>query len=106
VALAIAVTVSAWSDDSGLGAPSLWPWLLTGVQVLALWSAGRGWWWGWLLGGTVQVPWIAYALATGQIGFIPGCAVSASVQMVAFLRNAPGIDHRSHTRGPFQEALT
>jgi hypothetical protein len=71
-----------------------------------LWSAGRGWWWGWLLGGTVQVPWIAYALATGQIGFIPGCAVSALVQILAFMRKYPAISDRTEIRGPLQEALT
>jgi hypothetical protein len=105
VALAIAVIVSAIGDDSGLGAPGGWPWLLTGLQVLALWSAGRGWWWGWLLGGSVQIPWIAYAVVTGQIGFIPGCAISASVQFVAFLRNRPiagGVD----IRGQLREATT
>jgi hypothetical protein len=106
VALAIAVIVTAWGDDSRLGAPSVWPWLLTGLQVLALWSAGRGWWWGWLLGGMVQVPWIAYALATGQIGFVPGCAVSASVQFFAFMRNHPAAKERTEIRGPLQEALT
>lgn len=90
VALSSAVVVSAWSDDSSLGAPRLWPWLLTGLQVLALWSAGRGRWWGWLLGGSVQLPWIAYAVMTIQLGFIPGCAVSASVQIYSFLRNTRG----------------
>jgi len=86
--LALAVTISAWNDSSALGAPRMWPWLLTGLQVLALWSAGRGRWWGWLLGGSVQLPWIAYAIATSQIGFIPGCGVSAVVQTYSFLRNS------------------
>jgi hypothetical protein len=61
-----------------------WPWVLTGLQVLALWAAGRGLRLGWLLGGTVQFPWIAYALLTDQIGFIPGCAVSAFVQLYSY----------------------
>jgi hypothetical protein len=106
VALAITVIASARGDDSGLGAPGIWPWLLTGLQVLALWSAGRRWWWGWLLGGSVQIPWIAYAMLTGQVGFIPGCAISAAVQIVAFLRNSPGITQATRVRGPFQEAAT
>jgi hypothetical protein len=88
--LAIAVIVSSSRDDSALGAPALWPWLLTGLQVLALWAAGRHQWWAWLLGGVVQVPWIAYAVMTDQIGFIPGCAISASVQIYSFLRNSTG----------------
>jgi hypothetical protein len=62
-----------------------WPWVLTGLQVLALWAAGRGFRLGWLLGGMVQLPWIAYALLTDQIGFIPGCAVSAGVQLHAYV---------------------
>ncbi len=62
----------------------LWPWVLTGLQVCGLWAAGRGLRLGWLLGGTVQFPWIAYALLTNQIGFIPGCVVSASVQLYSY----------------------
>jgi hypothetical protein len=61
-----------------------WPWVLTGLQVLALWAAGRGLRFGWLLGGTVQLPWIVYALLTDQIGFIPGCVVSACVQFYSY----------------------
>jgi hypothetical protein len=79
---------------------------LTGLQVLALWSAGRKLWWGWLLGGMVQFPWIAYALLTEQIGFIPGCAISASVQIVAFLRDSPVTSERAELRAPLQEATT
>lgn len=82
--------ISSARDGSPLGAPALWPWLLTALQVLALWAAGRQRWWAWLLGGAVQIPWIAYALVTEQIGFIPGCAVSASVQIYSFLRNSTG----------------
>jgi hypothetical protein len=84
------VIVSAWRHDSALGAPALWPWLLTGLQVLSLWAAGRRRWWAWLLGGSVQLPWIAYAVMTAQIGFIPGCAISAAVQIYSFLRNTTG----------------
>jgi hypothetical protein len=85
--LSIAVVVSSVTNDSPLGAPALWPWLLTGLQVFSLWAAGRRHWWAWLLGGSVQLPWIAYAVMTGQVGFIPGCAVSASVQIYSFLHN-------------------
>lgn len=85
-----AVVVFTAATDAPLGAPPYWPWLLTGLQVLGLWSAGTGRKWGWLLGAAVQLPWIAYAAVTGQIGFIPGCAVSAAVQTYSFL---PG-----HTR--------
>ncbi|HEU4321415.1 MAG TPA: hypothetical protein VFS66_15200 [Acidimicrobiia bacterium] len=88
LALSFAVFATAQQDASALGAPDFWPWLLTGLQVVALWSAGRRLWWGWLLGGFVQVPWIAYALVTDQIGFIPGCVISAAVQIYSFLRSA------------------
>jgi hypothetical protein len=91
-ALVISGTViaTAWDDETALGAPRYWPWLLTGLQVLALWSAGAGRWWGWLLGGSVQLPWIAYAAMTTQLGFIPGCLVSAAVQTYSFLRRDMG----------------
>jgi hypothetical protein len=75
--------------DSALGVPSYWPWLLTGLQVLSLWTAGQGSAWGWLLGGSVQLPWIVYALLTAQPGFIPGCAISAAVQLHSFRGNRP-----------------
>lgn len=83
----MAVVLSALGDTSALGAPRLWPWLLTGLQVLALWAAGWRHWWGWLLGGSIQIPWIAYAVMTTQFGFIPGCLVSACVQIYGSLRN-------------------
>jgi hypothetical protein len=105
-ALSIGLVVSAWGDETDLGASEMWPWLLTGLQVLALWSAGRRWWWGWLLGGMVQFPWIAYAWMTGQIGFIPGCAISALVQVFAFVRNSPANPARTELGRPLQEATT
>ena len=87
VGLSAAVVVTAMGDTTPLGAPHYWPWLLTGLQVVALWSAGTERWWGWLLGGSVQLPWIAHAVITAQLGFIPGCAISASVQIHNFVRN-------------------
>jgi hypothetical protein len=85
--LSIAVVVSS-RQESSLGSPALWPWVLTGLQVLALWAAGRRRWWAWLLGGCIQLPWIAYALMTDQFGFIPGCAISAVVQTYSFLHSS------------------
>ena len=84
-ALSALVVLTAAATDAPLGAPPFWPWLLTGLQVAGLWSAGIGRRWGWLLGAAVQLPWIAYAVVTGQLGFIPGCAISALVQTHSFL---------------------
>ena len=89
LSLSLVVVASGLRQDSALGAPTVWPWLLTGLQVLSLWSAGRRYWWGWLMGGSVQLPWIAYAVMTDQIGFIPGCLISACVQLYSSLRNSP-----------------
>lgn len=83
--LSAVVVMTAVGSDAPLGAPPFWAWLLTGLQVLALRSAGTGRWWGWLLGAAVQLPWIAYAVVTGQMGFIAGCIVSAAVQTGNFL---------------------
>jgi hypothetical protein len=98
-AVSAVLVITAAATDTPLGAPQYWPWLLTGLQVLALWAAGRGRWWGWLLGATVQLPWISYALVTGQLGFIPGCAVSAAVQAHSFLMNR-GPPERQPDPGP------
>ena len=85
-ALCLAVTVSSRTDPSELGAPVYWTWALTGVQVMALWVAGRGYRWGWMVGSAVQPGWIAYALMTDQLGFVIGCAISTGVQLSAYLR--------------------
>lgn len=78
------VVISSWRTDSGLGAPLYWAWVLTGLQVVALWAAGRRHWWAWLLGAGVQPVWIVYAVLTGQFGFVPGCLVSAAIQLHNF----------------------
>ena len=84
--LCLAVAVSSRTDPSELGAPVFWSWALTGFQVMALWVAGRGQAWGWMVGSAVQPGWIAYALLTDQLGFIIGCAISTGVQFSAYLR--------------------
>lgn len=84
--LVVLVTITAEGATHRLGAPSYWPWVLTGLQVTALWGAGAAYWWGWPLGAAMQPPWIAYAVVTGQLGFVPGCLVSCAVQTVTVLR--------------------
>jgi hypothetical protein len=63
-----------------------WAWVLTAIQVFGMWSAGVGRRTGWLLGAAVQPVWIAYALVTSQVGFIPGCLVSCVVQTTNYAR--------------------
>jgi hypothetical protein len=88
ITMTVVVVISAWYSESRLGAPLYWTWVLTGIQVLALWAAGRRHWWAWLLGAAVQLPWIAYALLTDQHGFVPGCLLSAAVQVWTLTRPA------------------
>lgn len=84
--LCLAVTASSQVMSSALGAPVFWTWALTGLQVTALWVAGRGHGWGWMVGSAVQPAWIAYAILTGQLGFVLGCAISSGVQLSSYLR--------------------
>ena len=85
-ALCLAVTVSSRTDPGELGAPVYWTWALTGLQVMAMWVAGRGQAWGWMVGSAVQPGWIVYALLTNQLGFIVGCVISTGVQLSAYMR--------------------
>lgn len=87
-AASVAVVMSAHlQPESPLGVPGWWSWLLTGAQLVALTAAGTGRGWGWIIGAAVQPPWIAYAVMSGQLGFIPGCAVSAAIQTASFVRH-------------------
>lgn len=90
IGMTLVLVSTSSATETRLGAPLYWSWLLTGLQVLALWAAGAESRWGWLLGASVQPPWIAYAVLTDQVGFVPGCAVSAAVQICSFLRWRPG----------------
>jgi hypothetical protein len=96
--ISLLVVISSWQTDTGLGAPLYWAWVLTGLQVVALWAAGRGRWWAWLLGAGVQPVWIVYAVLTGQIGFVPGCVVSAAVQLHNFFADRDADARRRGSR--------
>ncbi len=100
-----AIVIATGHGEPRLEALSHWPWVLTGLQVLALWSAGARRWWGWLLGAAVQPPWIAYALVTAQLGFIPGCAISAAVQAHSFLAQRGPRDISPDRGGPANRLL-
>lgn len=47
-----------------------WSWLLTCVGVFGLWLAGRKSYWGWAVGISAQLLWVAYAITTRQWGFL------------------------------------
>lgn len=96
IGMTLILVLTSSETETRLGAPLYWSWLLTGLQVLALWAAGAEYRWGWLLGASVQPPWIVYAVLTDQVGFIPGCAISAAVQICSFLqwRHAPEVSGR------------
>jgi hypothetical protein len=93
-----ALVLTSLGVSSRLGSPQYWPWLLTGLQVVSLWAAGAKRSWGWLLGASVQAPWIAYAVLTRQLGFIPGCVISAAVQAYSFVRHSSR--NPEHERSP------
>ena len=86
IGMTLSLALTSSITETRLGAPLYWSWLLTSLQVLALWAAGAEYRWGWLLGASVQPPWIVYAVLTDQVGFIPGCAISAAVQICSFVR--------------------
>lgn len=97
--LVAAIAVTSIQDSSALGAPAYWAWILTGLQVVALRTAAGGRDWGWLLGASVQLPWIAYALVTAQFGFVPGCLISGAVQAHGYLRrqgSAPRLEEPTY----------
>lgn len=85
-ALVVAIVTTSIQDGSAIGAPAYWAWILTGIQVVGLRAAASGNASGWLIGASVQFPWIAYALVTAQFGFIPGCVISGVVQTHGYLR--------------------
>lgn len=47
-----------------------WSFLLAAVGVAGLWIAGRNNRWGWFIGLSAQLLWVAYALVTEQYGFL------------------------------------
>lgn len=61
----------------------LWSYLLTAVGLVGLYAAGSKRSWGWLVGLFAQILWIAYALATGQYGFL----ISACAYGFVYARN-------------------
>lgn len=85
--------VLATSQVAGPAAVYGWAWLLTTMQVTGMWALGKSRPWGWLLGTAAQPVWIAYAVVTSQLGFVPGCLISTVVQLGGYRRAVA--DHTS-----------
>lgn len=64
----------------------LWSWVLTAVGVFGLFVAGSKRKWGWSVGIGAQVLWVAYALDSGQYGFLVSAAAYGWVYTRNFLR--------------------
>lgn len=60
-----------------------WSWALAAVGLLGMWLAGTGKRIGWTIGALGQLVWIAYAIATGQYGFV----LTALAYAFVYLRN-------------------
>lgn len=88
LAACLSLAMMATTNQSPLGLPSYWSWVLTGIQVLALAGVGRGYPPAWLAGGAAQIAWITYGLLTNQVGFVAGCAISCVVQVSSYVRQA------------------
>ena len=52
----------------------VWSFALAAAGILGLWLAGKGDARGWLVGLAAQFLWVAYAVATGQWGFLASAA--------------------------------
>jgi len=61
-------------------------WVLVVGGVVGTYLAGMGRRWAWLLLFGLQPVWIAYAVATGQFGFVLGSLAYAFAQLNGYLR--------------------
>jgi hypothetical protein len=62
--------VRAARHDRLVAVTGMWSWLLMAVGVTGMWVAGRRPKVGWLIGLSAQGLWVAYAVATSQLGFL------------------------------------
>lgn len=62
-------------------------WLLVVGGVAGTFLAGDGRHWAWLILFGLQPVWIAYALATGQTGFVLGSLAYAGAQLHGYFRS-------------------
>lgn len=69
-----------------------WSWALAAIGVTGLYLAGKRLAAGWAVGLAAQALWIAYGLATGQLGFVASAAAYAAVNiknLVSWRRPVP-----------------
>lgn len=60
--------------------------LLAAVSLFTTWQLGRKKSWGWLVATGQQVLWLAYAVATGQYGFVVTALVFAPLSMHNYVK--------------------
>ncbi len=58
-----------------------WSWALTLVGAFGLYLISRRSVWGWVVGIAVQVPWVVYAVASRQWGFIASAVLFGAVNV-------------------------
>lgn len=76
-----------------------WSWALTIIGVTGFWLAGRKVWWCWYVNIANQALWTAYALVSGQLGFLLGVLVYLAV----FVPNAYRWTRDHHADRPAEE---
>lgn len=63
-----------------------WSWLLTAIGATGLLMAGSRNQYGWAVGLSAQVLWVAYAVSTEQWGFLASALIYGSVYGRNFLK--------------------
>lgn len=84
-----------------------WSYILTSVGLLGLWMAGRKYSGGWAVGIGAQALWAAYAIATGQWGFLVSAGLYGFVytrNFVAWRRDELAREHRAQDERIMKEA--
>jgi hypothetical protein len=73
----------------GSGIPAWWSFGLAGIGVFGLFLTTRPEpvrWWGYGVGLAIQFLWVAYALATGQAGFLLSALAYGAVNLIGLRR--------------------
>lgn len=86
--LLCAALVLTRDPSTGLGVSERWPWLLMGLNLVALAASSRGRPIGWALAVAMQPPTIVFCWFTGQRGFVAGSVVGMALQFGGWRRCA------------------